>query len=166
MTSLDSSVVMKWFKPGERYEAEAHDLRARMERNEVAGVISELVGLEIVRGLKNTQLQQPSLGITDATIDGAFTTLLTMIQQGRVLECPVYHVKVQAKEIILTLGLYMADAVQLGTAVYLSAQYFVTDDRHFFTPPVVAYAARFGVRVINLPDLIAALNAARGTGTP
>jgi predicted nucleic acid-binding protein len=164
--TLDTSVVMKWSKPGERYEAEARDLRQRIERGEIEAVLNETVSLELVRGLKRTQVQQPTLGITDLVINNAFNALADLVQRALLLEVPVSDVKVRAKEIIMTLGLFMADALQLATAVHLQTQYFVVDDRHFLTPPVQQYAAPFGVQVVNLPDLIAALGPAGSGPTP
>jgi hypothetical protein len=98
--------------------------------------------------------------MTDARINLAFERLEGMFQGGALLECPVSEVKTQTKEIQMTLGLFMADALHLATAIYLGVEYFVVDDHHFLTPDVVNYAAGFGVKVVNLPDLIAALNAA------
>src|SRR5262245_54131172 len=125
---------MKWVKPGERYEAEARDLHQRIQRGEVEAVANETVPLEVVRGLKRVQVQQPALGFTDPAIEHAFRTLTGMFQQGQMLEVPVSDVKGRAKEIIMTLGLFMADALQLATAVHLQTQHFVVDDRHFLTP--------------------------------
>jgi hypothetical protein len=68
---IDASVCIKWFKSGERYDAEAQDLRQRLAPQEVEAVASEIISLEIVRGLKKAQVQQPALGITDSDIDAA-----------------------------------------------------------------------------------------------
>jgi hypothetical protein len=76
------------------------------------------------------------------------------------MECLVSYVKPLAKDIEMQLGLFMADALHPATAVYLRVECFVVDDHHFLTPVVVNYAAGFGVQVVNLPDLIAALDAA------
>jgi predicted nucleic acid-binding protein len=65
--AVDTSVCMKWFKGGERYEAEAQNLRHLVEKQEVDAIASEILSLEIVRGLKNAQVRQPSLGVADAT---------------------------------------------------------------------------------------------------
>ncbi len=159
MISIDTSICMKWFKGGERYEAEARDLRQRIERQEVEAAANEILSLEIVRGLKNAQVRQPSLGIVDADIEDAFSAVEGMFQTGILLECPVSNVKTQTKEIQMTLGLFMADALHLATAIYLGVAYFVVDDHHFLTPDVVNYAVGFGVKTVNLPALIAALNA-------
>jgi hypothetical protein len=85
-----------------------------------------------------------------------------MFQTGILLECPVTDVKTRAKEIEVALGLFMADALHLATAVHLGASHFVTDDHHFLTPGVGAYAASAGLQVVNLPNLIAALGGTAG----
>jgi predicted nucleic acid-binding protein len=160
--SIDASVCIKWFKSGERYDAEAQDLRLRLARQEVEAVASEIISLEIVRGLKKAQVQQPALGITDSDIDAAYSVVEGMFQTGILLECPVTDVKTRAKEIEVALGLFMADALHLATAAHLGASHFVTDDRHFLTPAVAAYVASAGLQVVNLPDLIAALGGTTG----
>jgi predicted nucleic acid-binding protein len=163
---MDTSVVMKWFKTGERYEAPARDLRQRIDRREVEAAVNEILSLEIARGLKNAQVRQPALGITDAVIENAYGALELMCQTGVLLECEVKEVKTLTKDIELTLGLFMADALHLATAIYMVVQYFVVDDHHFLAPAVVNYAASFGVQVVNLPDLLAALNRGAGAAGP
>ncbi|HKI32032.1 MAG TPA: PIN domain-containing protein [Gemmataceae bacterium] len=162
MIVLDSAVVMKWYKHGERHEAEALDLRQRIERREVEAAVSELVPLEVVRGLKVAQRRDPSLGLTDAAIESAFANLLTMSQSGVLSHFPVTLASAKAKDIILALGLFMADAVQLATAVVLGAQYFATENHHFTAPFVCNGAAAMGVSVVDVPQMIAILNASGG----
>ena len=162
MIGIDASVCIKWFKGGERYDAEAQVLRQRLERQEVDAVASEILSLEIARGLKKAQVQQPALGITNADIDAAFNVVEGMFQTGILLECPVTDVKIRAKEIEVGLGLFMADALHLATATHLGASHFVTDDHHFLTSAVAGYTASAGIRVVNLPDLIAALAGTAG----
>jgi predicted nucleic acid-binding protein len=155
--ALDASVCMKWFKGGERYEAEAQELRGRIAHQEIAAIANEILSLEIVRGLKNAQSRQPASGITNDDIEDAFRAVEGMFQTGILLECPVSEAKPQAKEIEIVLGLFMADAIHLATAVHLGADFLVVDDHHFLTAHVVNYAANRGVRVVDLPGLIVAL---------
>lgn len=166
MISLDTSIAVKWFKPGERYEMEALDLLSRIDRGEVAAAANEILSLEVVRGLKNVQVRQPALAMTDARIELAFRRLEGLFTGSALLECSVHEVKPLTKDIEMSLGLFMADALHLATAVYLRVRLFVVDDHHFLTPVVVTYAAGFGVQVVNLPDLIAAVNAAAGGASP
>jgi predicted nucleic acid-binding protein len=164
--ALDSAVVMKWFKSGETHETEALDLRQRIGRGEVEAVVSELVPLEVVRGLKGAQGRDPSLGLTDAVIESVYAALQALIQAGVLRQCPVSDAGARAKDVILSLGLFTADAVQLATAVVRGAPYFVTEDHHFTAPFVRNGAAAMGVTVVDLPQMIAALNAAGATPSP
>lgn len=163
MIAIDTSVVMKWFKQGERYESEAEDLRHRVERREIDAGSIEILSLEVARGLKNAQGRQPSLGITDANIEDAYQIVEGMFRTGILVECQVSKVKTQAKAMILSQGLFTADALHLAAAVNLGAGYFVVDDKHFLTPEVVNYALGMGVQVVSLPDLLAALNPGAGS---
>ena len=160
MIAADTSVVMKWFKARERHESESRDLRGRMERGEVKAAACEILSLEVVRGLKNAQNRRPDLGVTDVNIEDAFTCIEDMFRTKIVVECPVADVKALAKDVEVTLGLYMADALHLATALHLEADYLVVDDHHFLEPEVVDYAAARGVAIVDLPDLIAALGEA------
>jgi predicted nucleic acid-binding protein len=162
MISIDTSVAVKWFKPGERYESEALDLLTRIDRGEVVATANEIISLEVVRALKNAQVRQPVLGITDARIHTAYQRIEDLFAGHALLECRVGDVKAVAKDAEMSLGLFMADAVHLATAIYLGVQYFVVDDRHFQAPPVLAHASSAQVRVVDLPTLIAALSAASG----
>ncbi len=158
MISLDTSVCMKWVKGGERYETESLDLLQRLRHREIEASANEILGLEIARGLKNAQRRQPALGITEVDIDEAFDLVEGMFRKGIMLECSVRDVKTLSKELVKQFALFMADALHLATALYLGAEFFVVDDHHFLAPEVVNYATRSGVRIANLPDLIAALN--------
>lgn len=114
--------------------------------------------------MKNAQRRQPSLGITEADIDEAFDLVEEMFRTGIMLECSVRDVKTLSKELVKQFALFMADALHLATAVYLGAEFFVVDDHHFLTPEVVNYAACSGVRIVNLPDLITALDTTPTSG--
>ncbi len=160
MIAVDTSVAAKWFKPGERYEAEALDLGARIARGEVGAIANEIVSLELVRALLRAQHDRPSLGITPAHVQNAYLRMEALLDVGNMLRCSVGEVRALAKDIQVDLGLFMADALHLATALYLRVTHFVADDRHLLNDDVVAYARRFGVEVVNLPDLISAL------GTP
>jgi predicted nucleic acid-binding protein len=156
---LDASVCVKWFKAGERFEADAQDLRQRLQSHEVEAAACEILSLEIVRGLKNAQSRQPSLGITNADIESAFNAVESMFQTEILLQCPVSGVRTVAKDLEVGLGLYVADALHLAAAISRRASHFVTDDQHFFVSDVVNYAAGLGLRIVNLPDIMLALAA-------
>jgi predicted nucleic acid-binding protein len=154
---LDASVCVKWFKAGERFEAEAQDLRQRLQRQEAEAAACEILSLEVARGLKNAQIKQPSLGITNADIESAFNVVEGMFQTGILLQCPVSEVRIVAKDLEINLGLYVADALHLATAINRRVSHFVTDDQHFLVSGLVNYAAGLGLRIVNLPDLMLAL---------
>jgi len=118
-----------------------------------------------VRGMWRAQRNEPHLGISDLQIEDAFIKMETLLSVGNILECAIREVKTLAKDIEVTLGMFMADALHLATAVHLGVDYFVVDDHHFLTSAVVNYAVSFGVQVVNLPDLIASLNSA-GSAIP
>ncbi len=160
LIALDTSVAFKWLKRGERLDAEANDLLARIQRREVDAVACEILSLEVVRGLKNVQARDPTLGFTDPVIEGAYSYLQHRFQTGEVRESYVKDVKEHAKDVEIAIGLYTADALHLATALFWKADYFAVDDHHFLTPKAKAYAASRGVQTVDLPALIAALNAA------
>lgn len=166
MIGIDASIATKWFKPGERHEAEALDLIARIDHGGVQAGANEILGLEVVRALKNAQSRQPALGMTDARIEIAFERLEKMFQGGALQMCTVTAAKTLTKEIEMGIGLFMADALHLASAINMKASHFVVDDHHFLTPAVASYAAGFGLQVVSLPDLIAALNTASSKTTP
>jgi predicted nucleic acid-binding protein len=159
MVALDTSIAVKWFKPGEPHEAEALDLCGRIDRGEVEGAANEIISLEIVRGLVRTLNQTPQLGLAESDIEAAFARMEALLSVGNILECGVREVKGQAKDLEIRLGLYAADALHLATAIHLGAAHFVTDDHHLLRDGVVKHAASCGVAVVNLPGLLSALDA-------
>lgn len=72
----------------------------------------------------------------------------------------------QAKELIVALYLAVADALHLATAIHAKAGYFVTEDQYLLKPGVVGHAKSLGVEVVDLPNLIAALNAPAAEPSP
>ena len=158
MIAIDTSVAVKWFKPGERCESQALDLLSRFDGGEVEVAAAEILSLEVVRGLKNAQVRQPVLALTDERIGRASERLEGMFREGALLECPVAEVKALAKDLEIEISLYMADALHLATAIYLGATHFAVDDQHFLEPDVVKHAAGLGVEIVDLPRLIAALD--------
>jgi len=153
MITLAASVVVKWFKPHERFEAEAQALLDLVGGFKVEALASEWLSLEVVRGLKRAQQEVPVLAISDEDIHAAYEAIETLFRSGALLEVPVSEVKTLAKDAEIALGLYAADALHLATAIYLGARWLVTDDGHLLSAPVQKYASAFGVAVINLAEM-------------
>lgn len=159
MLVVDSSIAVKWYKPGERFESEALDLRSRLSNSEAEAAACEILSLEVVRALKRTQSQEPHRLIPDDAIEEAYDNLEELFGRGWLLECSVREVKPFAKTLQLELGLFMADALHVATALQLNAEFLVADDRHLLGPEVLRYLAARGVKAVNLPGLLAALDA-------
>ncbi|MBI3921070.1 MAG: type II toxin-antitoxin system VapC family toxin [Armatimonadetes bacterium] len=157
MIALDASVAVKWFKPGERFQAEAEELLNLLSGFRIEAIGSEWLPLEVVRGLKRAQQEVPDLAIEDSDIHAAYDAIVALHRCGALLEVPVGEVRALAKNAEISLGLYAADAVHLATAVHLGARLLVTDDHHLLSPLVKAYAAPSGVAVVDPQDAVAAL---------
>jgi len=125
MIALDASVVVKWFKPHERFEAEAQSLLDLIGSFKVEALASEWLSLEVVRGLKRAQKEVPALAISDEDIHAAYEAIETLFRSGALLEVPVSEVKTLTKNVEIALGLYAADALHLATAIYLGARWLV-----------------------------------------
>lgn len=158
MIVVGSSVAVKWYKPGERFESEALDLHTRLSVAEVEAAACEILSLEVVRALKRTQIEEPHRRISDDSIGEAYENLEDLFRQGWLLECSVHEVKPLAKTLQLEVGLFMADALHAATALHLNAEFLVPDDRHLLGPEPLRYLAGRGLKAVNLPDLLAALD--------
>ena len=86
MIALDASVAVKWFKPHERFEAEAQSLLDLIGGFKVEALASEWLSLEVVRGLKRAQREVPALAISDEDIHAAYEALETLFRSGALLE--------------------------------------------------------------------------------
>lgn len=148
MIVLDASVVVKWFKPQERFAAEAQWLLEQIGAFRIEAAASEWISLEVVRGLKRAQREVPLQAISDEDIHAAYDALETLFQSGALEEIPVSEVKVLTKNAEIALGLYAADALHLATAIYLGARLLVTDDHHLLAEPVRQYAQMAGVSIV------------------
>ena len=157
MIALDASVVVKWFKPHERFEAEAQSLLNLIGSFKVEALASEWLSLEVVRGLKRAQQEVPALAISDEDIHAAYEAIETLFRSGALLEVPVSEVKTLTKNAEIALGLYAADALHLATAIYLGARWLVTDDSHLLSVPVQEYASASGVAIVNPAEVMAQL---------
>ncbi len=160
MIALDASVVVKWFRPQERFAAEAHRLLELIGDFKVEAAASEWLSLEVVRGLKRAQRAVPAPAIRDEDIHAAYEALETLFRSGALLEIPVSEVKVLTRNAAIALGLYAADALHLATAIHLGARWLVTDDHHLLSDPVRQYALAAGVTIVNPAEMLAHLSTA------
>jgi predicted nucleic acid-binding protein len=143
--ALDASVVVKWFKEGERLEREALSLRDRILDSKVSALTSEWLLLEVVRAMVK-------VGFPRRKIEGAYSTLREIASLGFIEAVPVGEVLNEAKEIMVALPLFASDSVYLATAVKRNAT-LVTEDRHLLRKEVREYAEKGGIRVMSLEEM-------------
>ena len=133
MIVLYMSVMLKWFKSGERYEAEAMDLRLRIEQRQVDAAANEIVGREVVRGLKKAQVSKVLPSISDAKIEEAYAVIEEMSVLGLLRACLVTDVKKQAKDSTYYTACMPAMPCTWRLPSIWSAPYFVADDHHLLS---------------------------------
>ena len=143
--ALDASVVVKWFKEGERMEGEALALRDGILDGRVSALTSEWLLLEVVRAMVKA-------GFPREKIDGAFSALKEMVSLGFIEAVPVGEVMDEAKEIEVELSLFASDSVYLATAVKRNAT-LITEDRHLLRREVRDYAKDGGVGILSLGEM-------------
>ena len=143
--ALDASVVVKWFKEGERMEGEALALRDGILDGRVSALTSEWLLLEVVRAMVKA-------GFPREKIDGAFSALKEMVSLGFIEAVPVGEVMGEAKEIEVELSLFASDSVYLATAVKRNAT-LITEDRHLLRREVRDYAKDGGVGILSLGEM-------------
>ena len=143
--ALDASVVVKWFKEGERLEREALALRDGMLDGRTSALTSEWLPLEVVRAMVR-------VGFPGEKIDGAYSALKEIASLGFIEAVPVGEVLDEAKEIIVALSLFASDSVYLATAVKRNAT-LVTEDRHLLSRKVKDYAGKRGIKVMSLGEM-------------
>jgi len=143
--ALDSSIVVKWFKKGEEFEREALRLKEEVLSSAVNMQACELMHLEICRGLVKA-------GYPEQKVDEAYLALKEMSDFGFLMLVPVTDLKDKAKELILKLNLYMADAISLAVA-FISHVDLVTEDRHLLKQEVKVFLEKEGLKTIRLKEL-------------
>jgi predicted nucleic acid-binding protein len=143
--ALDASVVVKWFKEGERMEGEALALRDGILGGRVSALTSEWLLLEVVRAMVK-------VGFPREKIDGAFSALKEMVSLGFIEAVPVGEVMDEAKEIEVALSLFASDSVYLATAMKRNAT-LITEDRHLLRREVRDYAKEGGIGILSLGEM-------------
>lgn len=152
---LDASIVIKWFKPEEKYSKEAMQLLEVITQFKIDCVANEWISLEIVRGLRKAQLMNKKLKITIEDIEDAYKSIEDLFELLAIQKVSVGRVKNLAKDLELFLNLYPADAVHLATAIETGfVEFFVTADKHLLKEKVKRFALKEGIKIINLKELI------------
>jgi len=142
--ALDASVVAKWFKRGEEFEEEALRLRRDVLASTVNASVSELVPLEVCRALVK-------VGYPTAKVEEAYATLSEMGAFGFLKPIPTAALRDQARNLIVGLGLYVADALSLAAAVVDSSD-LLTEDQHLLRQEVKELMEKQGLKVLRLKE--------------
>ena len=143
--AIDSSVVVKWFKEGEENEEEALMLRDRILASSLKVVCSELLPLEVCRGLIKA-------GFPEDKVVEALRVLEEMAGSGFLRLVPLSQVVKGVGRLMIDLNLYVIDAVTLAVSFDEHLD-LVTEDRHLLKDGVVSLAKKNGVKLIGLNEL-------------
>lgn len=143
--TLDSSVIVKWFKKGEEFEEEALKLRDDVLSGVVSPIISEWVYLEVIRALIKT-------GFPRVKVNEAYDTLRDMAEFGFIEVISVTSLLDKAKELMIELNLYASDAVNLSSAL-MSSTDILSEDKHLLRRPVRDFMRKAGLKVLRLTDI-------------
>jgi len=142
---IDASVLVKWFKKGEAFEEEALKLRRDVLSSKVAVMMSELTFLEVCRALVK-------VGYPPEKVEEAYATLREMSELGFLKPVPVSTLIDKAKDLILEVNLYVADALTLAAALTTSSD-LLTEDRHLTKPEVKENMRKEGLKVVSLKEM-------------
>jgi len=145
MIALDASVVVKFFKEGEEWEAEANRLYRMIEGFTTSFFANEWLLLEVVRALVKTKFSR-------GKIEDAFEVLNELFFLHAIHKVSVSSVIPLAKKLEYELALCAADSVHLATAIIYSADFLLTADGHLLNKKVKDYAHKHGLKVVTLPE--------------
>jgi len=141
----DSSVVVKWFKKGEEFEGEALGLRRDVLSSTVILFTPEIVPLEVCRALMK-------VGYPSEKAKEAYATLSEMGELGFLAFASTAVLKDIARDQIVGLNLYVADALSLAAAISNSTD-LLTEDRHLLRQGVKENLERRKLKVVRLGEL-------------
>ncbi|MEM3045014.1 MAG: type II toxin-antitoxin system VapC family toxin [Candidatus Bathyarchaeia archaeon] len=145
LITLDSSIVAKWFRSGEEFEEEALRLRREVLSSKVSASASELLPLEVCRALVK-------VGYPSGKIREAYATLSEMSELGFLELVPTAMLRDVAKDAMVELNLYVADALTLAAAIINSSD-LLTEDRHLLKQEVKRFMGKKGLTVIPLKEI-------------
>ncbi|MDK2383928.1 MAG: type II toxin-antitoxin system VapC family toxin [Candidatus Korarchaeota archaeon] len=139
---LDSSVVVKWFKAGEKGEREALLLKSKVLNMEVITFIPEILPLEVIRALQKASYPREKMKKA--------IMVMEMMEDHYVWKAvPLSRVKWRGIELVMEFGLYASDAIVLSTGLEVGGV-LVTEDYHLLRERVVRYAGERGLDVVDL----------------
>ncbi|MFQ5711886.1 MAG: type II toxin-antitoxin system VapC family toxin [Candidatus Geothermarchaeales archaeon] len=143
--TLDASIVVKWFKKGEEFEDEALKLRGEILSSTTSALACELMPLEVCRALVR-------VGYTSQKVEEAYAALSEMSNLDFLKMVAVTALKDRAKELIIALNLYVADAASLATALDNAAD-LLTEDKHLLKQELEEFMEKEGLKIIRLNEL-------------
>ena len=143
---LDTSVIVKWFKDGERCDKEAKLFRDKIISSEINAVINEYAQLELIRALVKA-------GFSKKKIRKAQRSFNELVDSSSILILSVSSVLNLARDLQIDHSLYSADSVHLVTAITSSSNVFLVDDKHFLRLEIIKMAREHGVMIKHLAEI-------------
>ncbi len=146
MITLDTSVIVKWFKEGEEYEKDPLKILEDIKSFKVICVANEWLILETIRALVKA-------GYSKDKINEAYETLTELMNVNAIRKVSVGDVISHSKSIEYELKLYAADAVHLATAIHSASRILVTEDKHLLQKKVKDYADKHNLKISRIKEL-------------
>ena len=143
--AVDSSVLVKWFKKGEDFENEALKLRQDILSSKVKVLVSELTILEVCRALIK-------VGYPVEKVKEAYATLSDMEDLDFLRSAPTVKLRSEAKDLMVELNLYVADALHLAVAT-VNFSNLLTEDRHLLKREVKEFMRKKELKIIRLKEM-------------
>lgn len=140
--AIDASVAVKWFKKGERGEAEALRLRDAIFTAKTDAIAPAWLLLEVVRALVKVNYPREK-------IEDAYSALKDASSLGLIEITSATELLDKAKTLAIELKLFASDAIYLSAALTHRIN-LVTDDSHLLKESVQEYAVREGIRILPL----------------
>ena len=143
---IDASVAVKWFKKEEEYADKAMIVYEKIRDFKIQAVMSEWIGLEIVRALMKSNYSKEK-------INDAFFVIHDLFSIGRIEKILVSDIILLAKNIEIDLKLYAADSVHLASAIYSNSKILWTEDKHLLNERVKKYVSKYNLELKKLVEL-------------
>lgn len=143
--TVDSSVLVKWFKKGEEFDEEATRLREEVLNGLITLTVSEWTLLEVARALMKVNFPREK-------VYGSYSLLKELADLGFLTVISVSIVRDLAKEFVVELNLFASDAVHAATAAKAGLD-LVTEDEHLLRSGVKVALREHGIRILRLKDI-------------